>query len=312
VLINTRTINLLRRTTTPVVLSAPHYVHELRQIRTLSAFGHWLQFKFPFAFSFSPTPLYVTIELTTLCNLSCTHCWRLSSIKERGIGSMSIGTFGKIVKELSVMKRPPDVLKIGGSGEPSLHPQFQEAMSLLDMLRDRAIHVIVYSNGTFLERFSPRVIAGWNVHRLVISVDGIDRASYEQVRVGGDYRRLRKLVCEFRDFRDGSLHGRPWIEVRHVVMDDETAVQLLHFRRHWLPPGDTVKFQSLDATSMEARALFGLTSRGPFRELPIQWNGNVPIYNGCNGFAGNLETQSVEQAWRRIKGSLRTHAAAAR
>jgi pyruvate-formate lyase-activating enzyme len=298
---------MLRRAVAPIALSAPHYLHELKQIRTLSAFGNWVHFKFPFAFPFAPFTLYVTIELTTLCNLACIHCWRLSSVEERGIGSMPVGTFEKIIREISVAKKLPDVLKIGGHGEPVLHPCFEGLMRLLDLLRGTAVHTIVYTNGTLFERFSPQDITRWNIHRIVVSIDGIDPTSYESIRVGGNYHRLRDLVCEFRDFRDRASHQKPWMEIRHVIMEGETATQLLRFRRQWLPPGDTVKFQNFELGGREVRTASTRMDRGRRRELQIQWNGNVPIHGNLNRLAGSLESHTIEELWFRIRDSLRQH-----
>jgi wyosine [tRNA(Phe)-imidazoG37] synthetase (radical SAM superfamily) len=218
---------------------------------------------------------------------------------------MPVGTVEKIIKEISAAPKQPDVLKIGGAGEPVLHPDFQELMSLLDMLKESAVRTIVYTNGTLFERFSAQDITRWNMHRIVVSVDGIDPESYERIRVGGNYRKLRDLVCDFRDFRDHSSRQKPWIEIRHVTMEDETLKELLCFRRHWVPPGDTVKFQSLNPVGKESRLASALANRAIRRELPIEWNGDVPVVGSVKWFAGNLETQTIEKLWLRVRDSLR-------
>ena len=298
-------MTLLRRKAKPVFLSIPKYVHELLQIRTASAFRDWVYFKCPFPFPLAPFPLYVTVELTTLCNFRCKHCWRLSSLEKRGIGSMAVRTFEKIVREIKAAKKPPSALKIGGAGEPALHPHFREVMSLLDMLKGSTVKSAVYTNGTLFERFSAHDITRWNINRIVVSVDGIDPESYEAIRVGGNYRQLRDLVSAFVDFRDHLSRQDPWIEIRHVIMEHETLKQLLRFRTNWVPPGDMVKFQSLNPVGRQARQPSIRRSRGIRRELPIEWNGNVPIYCGVGGFAGSLESQTMEELWFRIREHIR-------
>lgn len=302
-----RAMTFLRREARPYFLSIPEYIHELRQIRTASAFHDWVHFKFPFVFPFAPFPLYVTIEPTILCNFRCIHCSRLSALKKRGIGSMAVSMFEKVIREISAAKKPPNVLKMGGAGEPALHPHFHELMSLLDMLRGKPVHTLVYTNGTLFERFSAQDIIRWNIHRIVVSIDGIDAKSYERIRVGGNYRKLTKLVCDFRGFRDRSSGQKPLIEIRHVVMEDETLKELLRFRRHWIPPGDIVKFQSLYVVGEPGGQISVGANRTIRRELSIGWNGNVPLWGSANGYAGNSESQTIEELWLRIRDFLQEH-----
>jgi pyruvate-formate lyase-activating enzyme len=296
-------LNRFRITVVPFVLSTPHYIAELQQIDSLSALGNWIYFKFPFAFPVASVPLYVTVELTTLCNLGCPHCWRLGAIEQRGLGSMSVRTFEKIIEDISTAKNPPVVLKIAGAGEPVFHPHFEEFMSLLDGLKERGVHTIVYTNGALFEKFSARDITRWNIQRIVISIDGVDQESYEKIRIGGDYHKVRSLACGFRDFRDRLSSEKPWIEIRHVIIQEETVRQLFQFRGHWIPPGDTVKFQRLQPVSREVGNAFVPTvsdNRQIRRELHIQWNGNVPLSGGVDQFAGNVNSQSIEELWRSI------------
>ena len=299
-------VTLLRRNAKPYVLSIPYYIDELRGIRTLSAFHDWVYFKFPFAFSFAPFPLYVTVEPTTICNFSCTHCWRLSSLEKRGVGSMPVEIFEKIIREASAAAKPPELLKIGGAGEPALHPHFRELMSSLDMLKKSGVKTYVYTNGTLFERFSSEEISRWNIDRIVVSVDGTDPDSYEKVRVGGNFHQLRKRVCEFREFRDQTSSKKPWIEIRHVILENETLRLLIDFRRDWLPPGDTVKFQRLMAVGKKASPVSIRVDRGTRRELPIEWTGNVPVSSGTYPIAGNIESQTIEELWLRFRDAVHT------
>jgi wyosine [tRNA(Phe)-imidazoG37] synthetase (radical SAM superfamily) len=272
----------------------------------MAALRNWLYFKFPYPFSLPPFPPYITIELTTLCNLNCRHCWRPYSLQKRGVGSMAVSSFKKIIAEINVSPHVPQVLKIGGAGEPALHPQFPELMVALEPLKRRSVHTVLYTNGTLLDRFPPQEIMQWNIARLVVSVDGVDQQSYEQIRVGGSYCRLRQQVSNFREHRARTAPQRPWIEIRHVIMPGETLKHLLRFRRQWIAPRDTVKFQSLMDFSTRTRVGVNTSqaakrmARGIRRELPIEWDGNVPITDGIGRFAGNIASHTIEELWLRI------------
>ena len=106
----------------------------------------------------------------------------------------------------------------------------------------RSIRVFVYTNGSLLGKFSHREILEWNMHTLVVSVDGTDPDSYNHIRVGGDYGALRKQVEDSYTFRTSLTRKFPKIEIRHVMMPYETTSQLVDVRKNWLKTADTVKF----------------------------------------------------------------------
>jgi uncharacterized Fe-S cluster-containing radical SAM superfamily protein len=297
-----RLTNLARISVKPYFLSIPYYANEIGHTRSYSALRNWVYFKIPFAFKKAAYPLYVTFEFTTRCNLGCTMCWRPNSLKTRGIGSMALSTFDKVIREFAAAKTCPCVIKIGGSGEPALHADFQEMMTTLDLLKKRSVKVAIYTNGTLFERFSTEEIMKWNLHRIGVSIDGLDRESYERIRIGGDYDKLIKLVRKFREERDRLSGPKPLIEICHTIVEDESLLQLMRFKRQWQPPADVVKFQSVHPVGK----LAGPASiRGTRRELPIQWNGNVPIYTRP-GSIGNVTSQSIDELWSDFAGITQT------
>ncbi len=72
------------------------------------------------------------------------------------------------------------------------------------------------THGTLLHQVSYEEILGWDIHHLVVSIDGTDAESYARVRVGGDCHRLRASLTAFHKARQEAKLKRPLIEVRHV------------------------------------------------------------------------------------------------
>ena len=106
---------------------------------------------------------------------------------------------------------------------------------------------------------------------------------------------------DFRLERDRLPGPRPSIEICHTIVEDESLLQLLRFKSHWQPPADVVKFQSVHPVGK----LAGPASiRGTLRELPIQWNGGVPIYTRP-GSLGNVTSQSIDELWLDFAGTTR-------
>lgn len=281
--------------TKQVVLSIPHYITELAQIRRPGELYTWAYFKCPNLFPLMDFPPYVCVELTNICNLSCKHCWR--EAMDRPEGSMEVALFDKIVRELSLHKHT--VLKIGGAGEPGLHPRLRELMTLL---APHALKVMFYTNGSLLRFFPHREILSWRLDRIVISVDGLDVESYEKIKAGGNYNLLKGLIMDFYNCRKSSGGKLPIIEIRHIIMPNETVSQIQKFRRTWLKTANTVKFNALEPAS-------GLSQfedpsppkcRSIRRERCILWDGNLPICGGpsSHDYYGNVHHSTISELWR--------------
>jgi MoaA/NifB/PqqE/SkfB family radical SAM enzyme len=274
------------------MFSLPHYYGELSELRSRSDLRAWAYYKWPFSFPLSAFPPYVTIESTNSCNFTCGHCWR--SKMDRPVGFMDVDLFRKIVAELKHYS--PITLKVGGTGEPGLHPRFHELMAALNGLD--GIRVFVYTNGTLLRRYPHYEILKWNINTMVISADGTDPDSYNRLRPGGDYRLLREQVEDFYALRNELGQKLPKIEIRHVIMPNETVGQLLEVRKSWLKTSDTVKFNHL--ISLERNEAF---SRPPTvcrqirREFCIEWDGRVRQCGSYPEYLGDLHSSTIEGLW---------------
>jgi hypothetical protein len=164
---------------------------------------------------------------------------------------MSLAVFRKIIEESHgrVIE-----IKFIGLGEPALHPELDVMMRLLKV---NGINATFYTNGTLFDRYSPAEICDWGLWRLIVSVDGTDERTFNRLRVGGNYWSLRANLADFRKFRDELGLRSPLIEIRHVMMPNETRTMLHSFQADWLNGlGDTVKYNSLGPpTTVAARKI---------------------------------------------------------
>jgi len=277
-----------------LVSNIPHYLHELGSLRRPRDFYSWAAYKQPYLFRFQEFPLRLTFEPTNECNFACPHCPRTVINSNRGIGFLELELFCKIIEEASP-HRP--LVKLGGLGEPALHPDLGVMM---ETLRERRLETILYTNGTLFERYTTSEILKWNLPLLIVSVDGTDERSFERLRVGGKYEVLRKNLATFRRAREHALVPRPEIEIRHVTMPGETAEQLAEFRRDWLHElGDTVRFNYL-LPPLERHRLEDPSRprcRDIARELYIRFDGRVPLCGYHGEWLGDLHQSTVDELW---------------
>lgn len=132
----------------------------------------------------------------------------------------------------------------------------------------------------------------------------MDAESYERIRVGGEYDRLRAALQAFFQMRNKLRCENPLIEVRHVIFPQETNSQLAEFKRFWLQVADTVMFNPLEPRG----PVNGCDSsprrrcRDIRREFYIRWNGMVPLCGyqyiaAAQEWIADLHDVDIRQVW---------------
>lgn len=281
-----------------IAFSIPHYFREIAHLESPTEFYSWLYYKTPYLLPLAGFPSKVTIETTNHCNYRCIHCHR--EIMARSRGYIDLDIFKKAVDEIS--QHPSCSLKIGGLGEPALHPLFGDMM---EYLSSTSTQTTLYTNGHLMRRFTAKDILNWKIEHLVISIDGLDQASFEQIRVRGKYEEVKENVAELYRLRDKVKSLLPNIEVRHVIFPEESAQDLQEFRSTWLNNSDSVKFNYL----IESQKNGHNDLEGPFkrcrdvrREAYIRWDGRMPMCGYQFLFTqqewlGDLHEASIKEMW---------------
>lgn len=125
-----------------------------------------------------PPPPALGVDVSDLCNLSCAVCARTLARDARDRALLPIQQFRSLVEET----RPSYVL-ISGSGEPLLHPELPE---LVTMARDQGAAVTVITNGTLLHTPTGQRLIRAAPGRLRVSIDAAKPDIYSRFRKGGD------------------------------------------------------------------------------------------------------------------------------
>lgn len=139
-------------------------------------------------------PEEVMIEVTTLCNYSCIHCFRNNMFNE-SLGIMSEEVFNKVVNELGSIGVKKVVFS--GWGEPLTHP---EIINFLKKVKDLGIYVVLNTNGSLLSKYADDIYR-LDVDEIVISIDSVETDVYESIRVGGMLSDVVKGLLRINDLR---------------------------------------------------------------------------------------------------------------
>ncbi len=257
-------------------------------------------------------PFEFTMEVTSRCNLSCPMCPR-EITPEPGERDMDMDTFRQVLDRI---RDVASFVWLAGLGEPMMNKHF---VQMIEQCRQAGIVTGASTNGTFLTRKWQQRLLDSGLDLLIVSFDGVDKQSYEKVRVGADFDKVKENVCRLAALKVARGAKKPWLILQMIELS-QTAGQAGDFRRMWNIPGvDAVRIKKDELQFDEALAVEGQRKRTGKRPCPFLWRGTPLIqWDGtmqpcCYGVAeksfGNLKNASVEQLWNslRVRQLRRSH-----
>lgn len=125
------------------------------------------------------TPISISIEPTTSCNLRCPECPSGLRSFTRPTGMLQRDFFSTTIDSLY---RDLTYLIFYFQGEPYLNPEFLEMVSYASR---KGIYTATSTNAHYLNEANARKTIESGLDRLIISIDGTTQEVYQQYRVGG-------------------------------------------------------------------------------------------------------------------------------
>lgn len=253
-------------------------------------------YKIPQALPDIKHPEIIEVELTNDCNMGCLHCHRTLFMK-REVGYMKFESFKKIIDEIA--EYPVAFLRIVGQGEPTLHPQFREMM---EYVSGKSIKIELTTNGEIFEIFSFEEILRWDIDIIGVSIDGIDGPSYNKIRIGGDYNKLKKSLTQFYEFRNKVKRKYPMICVRNVILPNYTPRQIENFNLDWISASDQVTHNTFHDKIQSSSPTGFNRCKDIFFYAHLNFDGSIrqcayDFLYGKNEMIGNIKNNSVANIW---------------
>jgi MoaA/NifB/PqqE/SkfB family radical SAM enzyme len=241
-------------------------------------------------------PHIIELELTNDCNFGCIHCHRKKM--RLNLGYIDVKIFKKLIDEISTY--PITFLRLVGRGEPTLHPDLAEIM---EYLKNKQIKVELSTNGNLFNNFSYEEILSWNIDILDISVDGIDKDTYNEIRKNGDYECLKKNIGNFYNIRNKLNRHSPIITIRNVIFPNFSQHQISIFKSTWLNISDCIYFNNLNPLDANFVRQKYFRCNEIFFIAHVRWNGRVAICGdqfiyGKDKFIGDLKNEQLSQIWQ--------------
>jgi radical SAM protein with 4Fe4S-binding SPASM domain len=156
-------------------------------------------------------PVSIGIEPTTACNLRCPQCPSGLRSFTRPTGRLQPQMYQTVVNELH-----PTLLSLVMyfQGEPYLNPHFTD---LVRAAADKSIYTSSSTNAHFLDSDTARKTVESGLSHLIVSMDGVTQASYEQYRVEGDLQKVLQGIRNLVHWKRELKSLTPFIELQFIV-----------------------------------------------------------------------------------------------
>ncbi len=267
---------------------------------------NFIRTQFPFLLPDAGVPPQITVEFTNLCNLKCVYCTNPLGLRPRGF--MSVETFTRLVQ--SIKDCGVDRVRVIGNGEPTLHPEFARFVS---ELAKATRYVSVLTNGQWRSDEVVYAMLNAPVDLIETSVDGMSEEDYEKSRIGGHFNTLLENLRQLQEARR-ELRGSCLINIRLMLRPSQRAVET-QLTAYWRQYADAVMPQYVlkrlqlgydeDVyTGLHLAAQSYPKCSLPFKDLGVNWNGDVPL---CAGSAaqigppglilGTINDHSLRELW---------------
>jgi MoaA/NifB/PqqE/SkfB family radical SAM enzyme len=231
-----------------------------------------------------PLPREIQLEVTRSCNLRCTMCLvRYRDVPNRREGSMPFETFRRVVDELPDLR----AITLQGLGEPLLAPDLYR---MIEYATARGITIGFNTNATLLTRARAERLIRARLDWLHVSIDGATAGTYESIRDGSSFERVRRNLRGMVAARRELTSDLPALTLIFVAMRRNVA-ELPAFVRMAADAGvDDVHVQNLSHSFDDAVDLPGYGAIRSFTLEEALWTSGegTPAFDAARVEADRL------------------------
>jgi MoaA/NifB/PqqE/SkfB family radical SAM enzyme len=156
-------------------------------------------------------PLHLDIESTNRCNLRCEYCTR--NTMTDAVGDMDQALFERIIDEGA--RHGLASIKLNRRGEPLLHPQLP---GLIRYAKHKGVLDVQFNtNAMLLTQGKARAVIEAGLDRIIFSLDGVDKATFEAMRPGAVYETVARNIRDFVALRNDMGLSAPLTRVQMTV-----------------------------------------------------------------------------------------------
>ena len=164
-------------------------------------------------------PSVLQIEVTSKCNLACVMCPSTDLTRPRQ--NMDLALFEKIIAEA---KGKSELAILHLMGEPLINPELDK---MIKICKQANIRSVISTNGMLLDEQRQKSLCRSGLDTVILSFDGARKETYEKVRRGAKYERVKSNIEQFLKIKD-----RPHAVVQMISLD-LTCREQEEFKKLW-------------------------------------------------------------------------------
>jgi radical SAM protein with 4Fe4S-binding SPASM domain len=258
----------------------------------------WRQW--PETFYVGEFPLFIDIEVTSICNLRCPFCATTYLGKKIKRGFITSDHVKRILDEGS--EKGLYGVKFNIRGEPLLHPQIHE---FVGYAKEKGL-VDVYFNTNAVLLTEEIVIKLIEAHldRLSISFEGYTKEIYEKCRVGAKYEKVVSNIAMLQQLKRKLGVDYPKIRIQTVMLPEIGPI-FDDYKKFWVERVEEVDFLDYKQMKGKRKAVpYPWACPQIWQRMAMWWDGTIlPCNHDDEGLIalGNIDMITIEQAWHSEK-----------
>ena len=155
-------------------------------------------------------PRNVNIHLTDVCNLKCIYCWyNFPGSKKRSGKSISFEKIKELIADCK--KLGVESICLSGEGEPTLHPNILEIITLI---KKNSIRLVLLTNGTWNQNF---LKVAHLIDTIRINISAPDKENYKKVHTIDLFNKVIKNILLLYKLRSKKKLVTPSIEIVFIL-----------------------------------------------------------------------------------------------
>lgn len=251
-------------------------------------------------------PELISIETSSICNLSCSHCPpQLKEFKEqtRKHSHIDFDIFNKLMDEIDNFGIRN--IALHKDGEPLLHPKI---ISILERLKKTLPHVVyLTTNGQFLSSEIIDAIIKNRVDVINFSIGASSEEFYKKVRGKGFPKTIQNIHNFLDAVSNSSLKPRIFVQIIDLPEFPEMKTEIKAFKKYWKKFNvevavwkkltwnvfDEKKKLSYRYPCYSLWHSFNINSNGLVTACCMDWKQELII--------GNVNEKSVQEIWTNKK-----------
>jgi len=248
-------------------------------------------------------PALINIEISSICNLKCTHCPPHMDIfkgQSRKHNNMGLSTFNKIMDEIDKFGKRS--ISLHKDGEPLLHPNIEEILNRVKLNQDHLVYLT--TNGHKLNKRINEILLKNKIDIINISLGAATAEFYEKIRGRDFIKVMDNINCLLEDIKKAAWKPRIIMQIIELSEFPEMKEEIKKFKQTWQTRDVEISiWKKLNWGVFKENSVFSY--RYPCYSLweSFNINSNNIVTACCMDWKqelviGNIENNRIEEIWQ--------------